>query len=375
MADGSVVEIPGVGLVTFPGSMSADEINVAAKRLHDEAHAPAAKAPAEWSELPGNILPSAGRFALDTLKGAGTVLRMAGRSIVDPQTLYTGLGLDASKAWEHKGAIASAAKEAIANRYGSPAALKETLITDPVGIVSDVASIALPVAGAGLKATRVPRLVNAGAKIAAAGDALDLSGQAVKLAARPVQAGARRVVAQLAGPTAQQQRAMAGGRGVDKAGRVVDTILDNRLWSDQTAGRQIGAIDDVMTNAMVGPAGDLGRPDGRPGHAEPRRARGGVREGRRVAGHQGAGGRRRRAGRAARRQSTARAHRADRVDAAADGPPRRERAAAHAPRARARAAIPPHAARPGRPGGRPRHVARAGEADVRGPALGARSGE
>lgn len=48
MADPQRVDIPGVGLVEFPDSMSADEVNVAAKKLYDGANP--ATAPAHESD-------------------------------------------------------------------------------------------------------------------------------------------------------------------------------------------------------------------------------------------------------------------------------------------------------------------------------------
>ena len=69
------VDIPGVGAVNFPDTMKPEEIDAAAKRLHDEANPP---------ESLGRRV---GRAALDTLPGIGGIV---GGVLSTPETLGAG---------------------------------------------------------------------------------------------------------------------------------------------------------------------------------------------------------------------------------------------------------------------------------------------
>jgi hypothetical protein len=92
-----------------------------------------------------------------------------------------------------------------------------------------------------------------------------LTGAAMPAAAAVAGGGLRlagRRLVKLVTPTTAQAAKMVGGRGADKAGRVVDTILENRVWSAKNAGRQIGAIDEAVDAAMTGPVGDAAAPVG-----------------------------------------------------------------------------------------------------------------
>lgn len=83
------VDIPGVGLVEFPDSMTPDEINAAAKRLHDEANVPA-------PELEG----SGGATATATMaRGIPAGIRTAARAVANhPAATQKAIGAGISTA-------------------------------------------------------------------------------------------------------------------------------------------------------------------------------------------------------------------------------------------------------------------------------------
>jgi hypothetical protein len=127
----------------------------ALRRLAElEAKAGSPSGPAKWSDLPGNILPSAGRFAgnlaqavmhpVDTLSGAFDAaagglrnlapagLRRAVDSVDTPEAQQAGVRASAT---------ADAVGQQLKQRYGNLGAARETLITDPVGAAADLSTV------------------------------------------------------------------------------------------------------------------------------------------------------------------------------------------------------------------------------------------
>jgi len=132
--------------------------------LEDKAAGGAPVKPAQWRDLPGNIIPSAQRFGgalvnamrhpIDTITGAmdlgagglrnmmPAALRSAVDSVDTPESQLAGI---------RASAVADQFGGAMKERYGGAANIKQTLITDPVGAVSD-ASAVLGIGGGALKA-------------------------------------------------------------------------------------------------------------------------------------------------------------------------------------------------------------------------------
>jgi len=137
MAQDTVVEIPGVGAVTFPASMSGDEINAAAKRLHDEAAGSAPAAPTRRMNPGEEAVSHLIDFGIGGLKGAGhTVKTLAdlGRQhlpgFADLDKLghvQVGTTLEPSNATQHVGKVT----EQMAEWYG-PGKIASGLATKAV---------------------------------------------------------------------------------------------------------------------------------------------------------------------------------------------------------------------------------------------------
>lgn len=113
-----------------------------------------------WSDVPGealsNIPSSAGRFA------EGMV-----QPILNPIDTATALGTAALSPMQTGRAI----KEAAIDRYGSMEGLKNTLATDPVGVLGDVSTI---LTGGGMGAAKAASMMSKGGRIA---DALRKTGE------------------------------------------------------------------------------------------------------------------------------------------------------------------------------------------------------
>ncbi len=90
MADSQRIDIPGVGVVEFPDTMSAEDVNAAAKRLHDEANRPSDSGALTMAGARAAV-PAVGNLAL-RVATSPTVPRTTGAIA---RSLTTGLGLAA----------------------------------------------------------------------------------------------------------------------------------------------------------------------------------------------------------------------------------------------------------------------------------------
>jgi hypothetical protein len=119
--------------------------------------------PAEWSSLPGNLIPTLGGAAMDIVQGLAQMVTNPVDTAVDISALAIGT---ISRAFpdmaEEKGglqkmeAMSRSVQDAIMTKYGGLEELKQTLITDPGGVIVEVGSILLPV----LKAPGIAKLAS-----------------------------------------------------------------------------------------------------------------------------------------------------------------------------------------------------------------------
>jgi len=149
--------------------------------------APEPKQATSFSDLPGNLIPSAARYAsdiwtaishpVDTAKGIGVLAGSLGNKLGrQAAELVTGQEQDVMP--EHSEFIANAAGKAIKERYGSLDAIKNTLVSDPVGALADVSGLGA-VTG---KIGKVQKL----AQVSAAAEPLNLATSATKAAVKLV---------------------------------------------------------------------------------------------------------------------------------------------------------------------------------------------
>jgi hypothetical protein len=134
---------------------------------------------ANWSELPGDVLPSAGRAASDFVTPVlhpydtiSSIARLGGG-------VLSKLGIvDAPED------TADAVGRMLAERYGSVEKARNTLITDPVGLLLDISSV---LTGGGSLGVKVPGMIGRASRAALrAGNAVD----PITLTARGAQAAA-----------------------------------------------------------------------------------------------------------------------------------------------------------------------------------------
>jgi len=166
--DGSTFE------VTAPDSASEAEVMAYAQSEFAKA-APSAKKeaqkPAEWSDLPGNVIPSAGRFIggivdsvtspLQTVKGVMDAAAGGLRNLT-PEPLRNLIDkADSSPENQQRAtATADAVGQFYKDRYGGLQNIKQTLITDPVGAAADLSTV-LAGTGAAANMANMPRIGNA----------------------------------------------------------------------------------------------------------------------------------------------------------------------------------------------------------------------
>lgn len=177
-----LIDIPGVGEIEFPDDMDDASIASEAGRLSMEA----TSAGDSWSDLPGNILPSVGRLIGGAVSGVASLPGLA-LDLMDPRPIHNQTQMAVGKALSQPVETAKAIGSAVGDKYGSGAALKHSLITDPAGVAADV-SVLLGGAGGLLRGagavSKVPGLVRAGEAVGRAGQVVDpLRGVASAVAA------------------------------------------------------------------------------------------------------------------------------------------------------------------------------------------------
>ena len=127
------VDVPGLGIVQFPDTMSDEQISAAIRQT-------LAQKPAEIQAEPKTV----GGFARNVLTSGGRQIENLARAVVHPRQTLSGLGTTARGLTQTikggpspgqpdyrpvLGAIAQGAKK----RYGSPEAIGNTLYYDPNG--------------------------------------------------------------------------------------------------------------------------------------------------------------------------------------------------------------------------------------------------
>lgn len=182
------IDVPGQGIIEFPDGMSDDQISAAIVGLsgpkQDQTLGQALGRAYE------NLGPSAVEFGKNVIQPfiapveTAQALGQIGKGLYSKAQGAIGVQQDpAQKAMTE--AAANAVGEMYAKRYGSGAQAMETLATDPIGLLSDAASVLTLGGGA---AARAPGVIGQAARGAqAVGTAID----PLSLAAKPVAAAGR----------------------------------------------------------------------------------------------------------------------------------------------------------------------------------------
>jgi len=190
-----IIEIPGMGQVAFPGSMSDTEINDAAKRLYEQSGAgkpltgkevatgAITNFPSSFKNLIGNIVEA----ITNPVETAKSVLDVGAGALqnVLPERLVQAVGED-----KQSRDMARKVGQFYAERYGTGEGLKRAIAEDPAGVLADLSTV---LTGG---ATVAPRAV--ATPLAATARAVD----PLSLAARGVQAtvsGTGKVIAPVIG--------------------------------------------------------------------------------------------------------------------------------------------------------------------------------
>lgn len=146
LPDGTIVR-------NVPADMTKEQfIEIARSKGYDLS--PAQQEEISWLDLPGNIPSSAGQFLVDTVSGIANLpeaLPLLGKAALGAWS-HAGLpGAEDMEQFQHE---ASMIGNLIKNRYGSGEAAKRTMVTDPVGVLGDIAALATG-GGLALKGTQL----------------------------------------------------------------------------------------------------------------------------------------------------------------------------------------------------------------------------
>jgi len=211
--DGNSYQIEG------PAGASDEQVRAEVLKQHPTAGAPAKASTGttdepSWADLPGNVIPSA--------IGVGKAVAQPFIHPIDTaKSLYhLGSGV-AQKTGLQSGTenipYAEAAGQFVKDRYGSGAALKKSLITDPVGVAADASML---LTGGGGLAARLPGMAGKVGEIAGTvGRAVDPLNAAVK-GAKMIGSGAAEVIGGVGthtGADALRTAAKAGYEGGEAA--------------------------------------------------------------------------------------------------------------------------------------------------------------
>jgi hypothetical protein len=257
-----IVEMPNGEELEFPDTMSEDEIATILRTKY----APAAPAPVaapvsaqepaarQWSDVPGealrNIPASAGKLAsgiyeaatspIQTLKGVGDVAAGGVRSGL--RAILPGLEAPANEATMRQDQAASAAWDAMKNRYGGSEQLKRTLATDPVGALADISSV---LGGVGM----APKMAAVG-KVGAAIDPIMLTARGVQGLGRGVSATTREILGKTTGVGGESLGIayQAGKEGGEAAKTYRDTVKGN-ISGETVVDNARDAVETLYTNA------------------------------------------------------------------------------------------------------------------------------
>lgn len=176
-----IIEIPGIGQVAFPGSMSEQEINAAAKRLYDQSGGGKPMTAGEVATSAISNIPSSFKNLVTNIVEAISNPAQTAKSVLDvgagalqnvlPEKFVQFVGED-----KQSREMARAVGQFYADRYGTGEGLKKAIAEDPVGVIADLSTV---LSGG---ATVAPRAV--AAPLAATARAID----PLALAARGTQA-------------------------------------------------------------------------------------------------------------------------------------------------------------------------------------------
>lgn len=141
-----LIDIPGIGPVSFPGSMSDQEISAAAKRLYEQsgggkpltagevATGAVVNFPSSFKNLVGNIVEA----VTNPLQTAKSVLDVGAGALqnVLPEKLVQAVGED-----KQSRDMARKVGEFYAERYGTGEGLKKAIANDPAGVLADLSTV------------------------------------------------------------------------------------------------------------------------------------------------------------------------------------------------------------------------------------------
>lgn len=141
-----IIDIPNVGEVEFPDSMSEKEVNLAAKKLYDQSNVPTkltagdvasqaiSNLPSSFGNLVGNLATAisspleTGKAVLDV--GAGALQNIL------PEKFVQAIGED-----KPSREIANQVGKFYVDRYGSVEGAKRAIAQDPAGVLADISTV------------------------------------------------------------------------------------------------------------------------------------------------------------------------------------------------------------------------------------------
>lgn len=225
-----IIDIPKIGEVEFPDSMSEKEVNLAAKKLYDQANAPTKLTAGEVASQAITNLPSSFGNLVGNLATAITSPLETGKAVLDvgagalqnilPEKLVQAIGED-----KPSREIANQVGQFYVNRYGSVEGAKKAIAEDPAGVLADISTV---LSGGAMIAPKVvaPTLSRVAstidplsAAVKATGTIANVAGKNIIAPALGVTTGAGREsiaqafkAGQKGGATAEQFRANISGK-------------------------------------------------------------------------------------------------------------------------------------------------------------------
>ena len=220
-----------------------------------------------WKGLAGNLLPSGGKFAADTVQGVYQLAKLGSRlgGAMNNPAEADKLGKDFINLVKNSPAIGKQILDAVGDRYGSRDAVLKTLYTDPVGVLADVASVAGTAAtgGAGAEALAarlgirgaetIGKVANVAGKIERIANPLTLPAMVVAKGAENAGALGNKVADLVIGTSVNPPMGVKSEFGGKKA--VIAAIKKERLTNSDAAEQALRNVntetDDVIAHAKA----------------------------------------------------------------------------------------------------------------------------
>jgi hypothetical protein len=204
--------------------------------------------PQEWKDLPGNIPGSAVQFGKDIYQAARHPVETA-KAVGGLAAGYAQKVVPEEHRHPEYEQTADAFSQAMVDRYGGMENLKQTVVSDPVGFLADIASVVTGVGGAvrGVgHAGKIPQVSRAGQAVSQVGQAMEPVNLALKTAVSPAKLVSQERIQRAYGSAVKFHQ-----MPLEKRKRITQTALDNAIIPTAKGFEKLQSSIDGINNQIA----------------------------------------------------------------------------------------------------------------------------